>query len=44
MYRRSDLLLFAALLAITVGYLIYRRMTRGDNTAAGGIAAFAGEA
>ena len=40
----ATLLLFAALLAITVGYLIYRRMTRGDNTAAGGIAAFAGEA
>jgi spermidine/putrescine transport system permease protein len=36
--------LFAALLAITVGYLIYRRMTRGDSTAGGGIAAFAGEA
>jgi spermidine/putrescine transport system permease protein len=40
----ATLLLFAALLAITVGYLIYRRMTRGDNTAGGGIAAFAGEA
>lgn len=40
----ATLLLFAALLAITVGYLVYRRMTRGDNTAAGGIAAFAGEA
>ena len=40
----ATLLLFAALLAITVGYLIYRRMTRGDNTAAGAIAAFAGEA
>jgi spermidine/putrescine transport system permease protein len=40
----ATLLLFAALLAITVGYLIYRRMTRGDSTAAGGIAAFAGEA
>ena len=40
----ATLLLFAALLAITVGYLAYRRMTRGDNTAGGGIAAFAGEA
>ena len=40
----ATLLLFAALLAITVGYLIYRRMTRGDSTAGGGIAAFAGEA
>jgi len=40
----ATLLLFAALLAITVGYLVYRRMTRGDNAAAGGIAAFAGEA
>ena len=40
----ATLLLVAALLAITVGYLIYRRMTRGDNTSAGGIAAFAGEA
>ena len=40
----ATLLLFTALLAITVGYLIYRRMTRGDNTAGGGIAAFAGEA
>ena len=40
----ATLLLFAALLAITVGYLIYRRMTRGDHTAGGGIAAFAGEA
>lgn len=40
----ATLLLFAALLAITVGYLIYRRMIRGENTGAGGIAAFAGEA
>ena len=40
----ATLLLFAALLAITVGYLIYRRMTRGDSTTAGGIAGFAGEA
>ncbi len=40
----ATLLLFAALLAITVGYLIYRRLTRGDNSAGGGIAAFAGEA
>lgn len=40
----ATLLLLTALLAITVGYLIYRRMTRGDHTAGGGIAAFAGEA
>jgi len=40
----ATLLLFAALLAITVGYLIYRRMTRGDSSAGSGIAAFAGEA
>ena len=40
----ATLLLFAALLAITVGYLIYRRMTRGDSTTAGSIAGFAGEA
>ena len=40
----ATLLLFAALLAITVGYLIYRRMTRGDSTTAGSIAGFAGDA
>ena len=36
--------LFAALLAITLGYLAYRRITRGDHTADRGIAGFAGEA
>lgn len=40
----ATLLLLAALLAITLGYLIYRRMTRGDHTADRGIAGFAGEA
>lgn len=40
----ATLLLVAALVAVTVGYLVYRRMTRGDATAGKGIAAFAGEA
>lgn len=40
----ATLLLVAALLAITLGYLIYRRTTRGDHTADRGIAGFAGEA
>jgi len=40
----AALLLFAALLAITLGYLAYRRITRGDHTADRGIAGFAGEA
>lgn len=40
----ATLLLAAALLAVTVGYLVYRRMTRGDHTAGTGLAAFAGEA
>lgn len=40
----ATLLLAAALIAVTVGYLVYRRMTRGDHTAGKGLAAFAGEA
>jgi spermidine/putrescine transport system permease protein len=40
----ATLLLFAALVAVTVGYLVYRRMTRGDSTTDRGIAGFAGEA
>jgi spermidine/putrescine transport system permease protein len=40
----ATLLLFAALVAVTVGYLLYRRMTRGDSTTDRGIAGFAGEA
>jgi len=40
----ATLLLLAALLAVTVGYLIYRRLTRGDATTDRGIAGFAGEA
>src|SRR3954454_17625406 len=40
----ATLLLLAALIAVTVGYLVYRRMTRGDDSAGAGIAAFAGEA
>ena len=40
----ATLLLFAALVAVTVGYLVYRRLTRGDATTDRGIAGFAGEA
>ena len=40
----ATLLLLAALVAVTVGYLIYRQLTRGDSTADRGIAGFAGEA
>lgn len=40
----ATLLLFAAVLAVTTGYLIYRRLTRGDATSDSGIAGFAGEA
>ncbi len=40
----ATLLLLAALAAVTIGYLVYRRMTRGDDTTADrGIGAFAGE-
>jgi spermidine/putrescine transport system permease protein len=40
----ATLLLLAALAAVVIGYLVYRRMTRGDGSADRGIAAFAGEA
>ncbi|MBJ7340248.1 ABC transporter permease subunit [Mycolicibacterium sp.] len=41
----ATLLLAAALAAVVIGYLVYRRMTRGDATTADrGLAAFAGEA
>lgn len=39
----ATLLLLASLAAILIGFLVYRRMTRGDSTAGRGIAAFAGE-
>jgi len=39
----ATLLLAATLLAVGMGYLVYRRITRGDRTVSGGIAAFAGE-
>jgi spermidine/putrescine transport system permease protein len=39
----ATLLLVAAFAAVTIGFLLYRWMTRGDDTAKGGIAAFAGE-
>ena len=37
------LLMGAALVAIVVGFLVYRRMTRGDAITDRGIAGFAGE-
>jgi spermidine/putrescine transport system permease protein len=41
----ATLLLLASLAAVVIGFLAYRRMTRGDGTTADrGIAAFAGEA
>jgi spermidine/putrescine transport system permease protein len=41
----ATLLLVFAFAAVVVGYFIFRRMTRGDDTAGDrGIAAFAGEA
>ena len=41
----ATLLLLAAFAAVVVGFLVYRRMTRGDATTADrGLAAFAGEA
>jgi spermidine/putrescine transport system permease protein len=40
----ASLLLFAALAAVVVGFLIYRRMTRGDSTADSGLGGFTGEA
>jgi len=39
----ATLLLLAALVAIVVGFLVYRRMTRGDAMADRGITGFAGE-
>ena len=40
----ATLLLLAALLGVVVGFLVYRWLTRGDDTADRGIAGFAGEA
>ncbi|RDH77299.1 ABC transporter permease [Mycolicibacterium moriokaense] len=40
----ASLLLFAALAAVVIGFLVYRRMTRGDTTADRGIGGFTGEA
>jgi spermidine/putrescine transport system permease protein len=40
----ATLLLAAALAAVVIGFLIYRRMTRGDTTADRGIGGFTGEA
>jgi spermidine/putrescine transport system permease protein len=39
----ATLLLLAALVAIVVGFAVYRRMTRGDEHSDRGIAGFAGE-
>jgi spermidine/putrescine transport system permease protein len=39
----ATLLLVAAFAAVTIGFVLYRWVTRGDDTAKGGIAAFAGE-
>lgn len=39
----ATLLLAASLAAVVIGFLVYRRMTRGDDTTDRGIAAFAGE-
>lgn len=39
----ATLLLVAAFAAVTIGFLLYRWVTRGDETAKGGIVAFAGE-
>ena len=40
----ASLLLFAALAAVVIGFLVYRRMTRGDTTADRGLGGFTGEA
>ncbi len=40
----ATLLLFAALAAVVIGFLVYRRMTRGDSTADRGLGGFTGEA
>lgn len=39
----ATLLLLAAVVAICTGFVVYRRLTRGDGTADRGIAGFAGE-
>jgi spermidine/putrescine transport system permease protein len=39
----TTLLLVASLLAVTIGFLVYRLMTRGEKNA-GGLDVFAGEA
>jgi spermidine/putrescine transport system permease protein len=39
----ASLLLFGALAAVTIGFLIFRRMTRHDDPSARGVGAFAGE-
>jgi spermidine/putrescine transport system permease protein len=40
----ATLLLVAALAAVVIGFLVYRRMTRGDSTADSGHGGFTGEA
>ena len=40
----ASLLLAAALAAVVVGFLLYRRMTRGEETAERGLGGFTGEA
>jgi spermidine/putrescine transport system permease protein len=40
----ASLLLFAALAAVVIGFLVYRRLTRGDSTADRGLGGFTGEA
>jgi len=40
----ATLLLAAALIAVVIGFLVYRRMTRGDSTADSGLGGFTGEA
>jgi spermidine/putrescine transport system permease protein len=40
----ASLLLFAALAAVVIGFLVYRRMTRGDSTADRDLGGFTGEA
>jgi spermidine/putrescine transport system permease protein len=40
----ASLLLFAALAAVVIGFLVYRRMTHGDSTADSGLGGFTGEA
>ena len=40
----ATLLLMAALAAVVIGFLVYRRMTRGDSTVDSGLGGFTGEA